>query len=91
MNDDPVVEIVRTIEAPREQVFRAWTDPDELRRSWGPGECRPVDEVFAFLAEGENDRRWRDGVLDIPMVARTMRSEVAQLDRFRGVLENRHA
>jgi uncharacterized protein YndB with AHSA1/START domain len=38
MNDDPVVEIVRTIEAPREQVFRAWTDPDELRRWWGPGE-----------------------------------------------------
>jgi uncharacterized protein YndB with AHSA1/START domain len=38
MNDDPFVEIVRTIEAPREQVFRAWTDPDELRRWWGPGE-----------------------------------------------------
>ncbi len=34
------VEIVRTIEAPREQVFRAWTDPDELRRWWGPGEFR---------------------------------------------------
>jgi uncharacterized protein YndB with AHSA1/START domain len=26
---------------------------------------RPVDEVFEFLSEGENDRRWRDGVLDI--------------------------
>jgi uncharacterized protein YndB with AHSA1/START domain len=26
---------------------------------------RPVDEVFAFLSEGENDRRWRSGVLDI--------------------------
>jgi uncharacterized protein YndB with AHSA1/START domain len=38
MNDDPVVEIVRVIEAPREHVFRAWTDPDELRRWWGPGE-----------------------------------------------------
>ena len=38
MNDDAVVEIVRIIEAPREQVFRAWTDPDELRRWWGPGE-----------------------------------------------------
>jgi uncharacterized protein YndB with AHSA1/START domain len=38
MTDDPVVEVVRTIEAPREDVFRAWTDPDELRRWWGPGE-----------------------------------------------------
>jgi uncharacterized protein YndB with AHSA1/START domain len=129
---------------------------------------RPPAEVFAFLAEGENDRRWRSGVLDVrrksgdgkgaiyeqgvkgpfgrrvpadyeitefepdrrigfraiagpvrpegsyelepldggtrvtfalhcsprgaarlmtPMVARTMRSEVAQLDRLRAVLE----
>jgi uncharacterized protein YndB with AHSA1/START domain len=133
---------------------------------------RPVGEVFAFLSEGENDRRWRSGVLDIrrksghgrgaiyeqgvkgpfgrrvpadyeitsyepdrligfraiagpvrpegryeltpvnggtrvtfalraephglaklmtPMVARTMRAEVAQLDRLRVVLEDPHA
>jgi uncharacterized protein YndB with AHSA1/START domain len=26
---------------------------------------RSPDEVFAFLAEGENDPRWRSGVLDI--------------------------
>lgn len=26
---------------------------------------RPPAEVFAFLAEGENDRRWRSGVLDV--------------------------
>lgn len=38
MTDDPVVEVVRTIEAPREEVFRAWTDPEVLRRWWGPGE-----------------------------------------------------
>jgi uncharacterized protein YndB with AHSA1/START domain len=38
MTDDLVVAIVRTIEAPRADVFRAWTDPDELRRWWGPGE-----------------------------------------------------
>jgi uncharacterized protein YndB with AHSA1/START domain len=41
MNDDAVVEIVRTIEAPREQVFRAWTDPNELRRWSTPGDGRP--------------------------------------------------
>ena len=133
---------------------------------------RSPAEVFAFLSEGENDRRWRSGVLDIrrksghgrgaiyeqgvkgpfgrrvpadyeitsfepdrrigfraiagpvrpegsyeltpadggtrvtfalraeprglaklmsPMVARTMRSEVAQLDRLRAVLEEPHA
>jgi uncharacterized protein YndB with AHSA1/START domain len=36
--DADKVQIVRTIPAPREQVFRAWTDPDQLRRWWGPGE-----------------------------------------------------
>jgi uncharacterized protein YndB with AHSA1/START domain len=32
------VQIIRVIEAPRDEVFRAWTDPDQLRRWWGPGE-----------------------------------------------------
>jgi uncharacterized protein YndB with AHSA1/START domain len=27
--------------------------------------ARPVAEVFAFLADGENNPRWRSGVLDI--------------------------
>jgi uncharacterized membrane protein len=26
---------------------------------------RPIDEVFAFLADAENDPRWRSAVLDI--------------------------
>ena len=30
---------------------------------------RPIDQVFAFLADGENDPRWRSGVLDIERVA----------------------
>ena len=30
---------------------------------------RPIDEVFAFLADGENDPRWRSGVLDVERVA----------------------
>jgi uncharacterized protein YndB with AHSA1/START domain len=35
---DHRVEVVRTIEAPREDVFRAWTDPEQIRSWWGPGE-----------------------------------------------------
>ncbi len=27
----------RVLAAPRHDVFRAWTDPDELKRWWGPG------------------------------------------------------
>jgi uncharacterized protein YndB with AHSA1/START domain len=29
--------MTRVVPAPRERVFRAWTDPDELKRWWGPG------------------------------------------------------
>jgi uncharacterized membrane protein len=29
---------------------------------------RPIDEVFAFLADAENDPRWRSAVLDIERV-----------------------
>jgi hypothetical protein len=58
MSDD-VVEVVRTIDAPREEVFRA------LR-------CSP--QGLSKLMS--------------PMVAKTMRSEVAQLDRLRAVLED---
>jgi carbon monoxide dehydrogenase subunit G len=29
---------------------------------------RPIEEVFAFLADAENDPRWRSGVVDIARV-----------------------
>jgi uncharacterized protein YndB with AHSA1/START domain len=29
-------EIARVFDAPREQVWKAWTDPGELRKWWGP-------------------------------------------------------
>jgi uncharacterized protein YndB with AHSA1/START domain len=39
------VRITRIIDAPREQVFRAWTEPEEIRCWWGPGEftCPEAD------------------------------------------------
>ena len=35
---DDVVRITRIIAAPREEVFRAWTEPEQIRQWWGPGE-----------------------------------------------------
>jgi uncharacterized protein YndB with AHSA1/START domain len=32
------VRIIRIIDAPREEVFRAWTEPEQIRQWWGPGE-----------------------------------------------------
>lgn len=41
-----VLTLSRTFAAPRERVFRAWTDPEELRRWWGPpGFSTPFVEV----------------------------------------------
>ena len=41
MTDEPAagerVVVRRVIGAPRERVFRSWTDPEQLRRWWGPG------------------------------------------------------
>jgi uncharacterized protein YndB with AHSA1/START domain len=44
--DVPVLRINRTFEAPRERVFRAFTDPGRLQRWWGPeGMSAPVCEL----------------------------------------------
>ncbi len=38
--------ITRTFAAPREKVFRAWTDPNELKKWWGPvGYASPTAEM----------------------------------------------
>jgi uncharacterized protein YndB with AHSA1/START domain len=34
--------VKRVIRAPRERVFRAWTDPDEILKWFAPGECRAL-------------------------------------------------
>jgi uncharacterized protein YndB with AHSA1/START domain len=36
--ESDTVQVVRTIDAPPAEVFRAWTDPEQIRRWWGPGE-----------------------------------------------------
>ena len=33
---DQVIRITRTFDAPREQVFKAWTDPDDVAAWYGP-------------------------------------------------------
>jgi uncharacterized protein YndB with AHSA1/START domain len=33
-----IVRVTRIIDAPREQVFAAWTEPEQIRQWWGPGE-----------------------------------------------------
>jgi uncharacterized protein YndB with AHSA1/START domain len=45
-SDEPIITMVRIFDAPRELVFRAWTDPEHLAQWWGPhGFTNPVCEV----------------------------------------------
>jgi uncharacterized protein YndB with AHSA1/START domain len=37
MNDDERVVVRRVIDASPDKAFRHWTDPEQLRRWWGPG------------------------------------------------------
>ncbi len=44
--DDAVITITRVLDAPRELVWQAWTDPEHLARWWGPkGFTVPFCEV----------------------------------------------
>ena len=43
---EAALRLTRTFAAPRERVFRAWTEPEELKRWWGPdGYATPSAEV----------------------------------------------
>lgn len=45
--DEGVLRVARTFNAPRAEVFRAWTDPKALKKWWaaGPGMSTPFAEV----------------------------------------------
>ncbi len=47
-----ILYVVRTIRVPREQVWRAWTDPKELRRWFGPEDGYSLPAVEIDLKKG---------------------------------------
>ncbi len=52
----------RTFKAPREKVFRAWTDPEELKKWWGPeGYSTPSAEVDLRVGG-----KYRFGMMKLP-------------------------
>ncbi len=66
----PVVHLIRRFKAPRERVFRAWTDPQRLALWWGPeGRTAPVVELDvraggrwrACMRSPEGDEAWVRG------------------------------
>ena len=64
--------ITRVFDAPRERVFRAWTDPDELAAWYGPGEhfTTPKEKIRIDLRVGgryELTMVMRDGGAEFPV------------------------
>jgi uncharacterized protein YndB with AHSA1/START domain len=45
--------VQRVIRAPRERVFRAWTDPNEILKWFAPGDCRAL-QAHVELRVGGN-------------------------------------
>ena len=67
---DQEVAITRVFEAPRESVFRAWTDPDELAAWYGPAHMdTPRDRIRIDLRVG--------GRYELTMVERGSGAEFA--------------
>jgi uncharacterized protein YndB with AHSA1/START domain len=53
VSSDEDVLITRIFEAPRERVFRAWTDPDQIARWYGPEEMEaPRERIHIDLRVG---------------------------------------
>jgi uncharacterized protein YndB with AHSA1/START domain len=53
MSNAGKVEVERVVPAPREDVFRAWTDPDILKRWFGPGEFTVPDATLDVRPGGD--------------------------------------
>lgn len=48
--------LTRTIAAPRERVWRAWSDPDQVRMWWGPKGSRPRCAGWTSAKEAQHAR-----------------------------------
>ena len=74
---DQLVEITRVFDAPRDDVWRAWTDPDEVAQWFGPeGMDTPRESVSIDLRVG--------GAYELEMVQgearHAVRYEIVELD-----------
>jgi len=74
------IDIVRTFDAPRELVWAAWTDPDQIAQWWGPAGLRtPRETVEMDLRPG--------GVFRLTMVMEATGAEFPSDMRFTEVAE----
>lgn len=72
--------ITRVFDAPREQVWRAWTEPEQISRWWGPrGWSTPLSEITMDLMPG--------GAFRLISVSDEDGTEMVQEGTYREVVE----
>ena len=68
--------ITRVVDAPRAQVFKAWTDPEHVAKWWGPnGFTNTIHEmdvrpggVWRFIMHGPDGRDFKNKVIYLEVV-----------------------
>jgi uncharacterized protein YndB with AHSA1/START domain len=66
MDSTPQVAFSRVLDAPRDLVYRAFSDPDHLATWWGPvGNTLPRDEIEFDVRPGGH-QRWTEVVAADP-------------------------
>lgn len=69
--DDRILVITRMFDAPRETVFKAWTEPERLAQWWGPKgfktavigklDLRPGGRYRFHMVESDGTDHWQQG------------------------------
>jgi uncharacterized protein YndB with AHSA1/START domain len=59
---DTALQLTRTFAASRDQVFRAWTEPEQLKQWWGP----PGYEALVVEVDLRAGGRYRIGMRELP-------------------------
>ncbi len=54
-SDEPVIEFTRLLDAPRELVWEAWTDPKRVAQWWGPNGFSITNHAMAVKPGGRWD------------------------------------
>jgi uncharacterized protein YndB with AHSA1/START domain len=74
------IEVVRVFDAPREEVWKAWTEPDRLAAWWGPrGWSTPKENVTIELKPG--------GTMRVTSISDEDGAEMTTTGVFREVVE----
>lgn len=85
----PQLALTRIINAPRERVYRAFTDPDDFAAWWGPfGNSLPRDEVQFDVRPG-GSMQWQEVFPDSPDIwtrGRVDLTEVVENELIDGVM-----